>query len=307
MIVVFEALFPVFALIVLGAVLKRKGPFGEEVWKGLADLCYFVLYPALLIKTLSTANLSEVSISNYSATLISTIAIMTAILLALRPLLSAAGISGAAFTSLFQGVTRWHGFVALAVTGLLYGDPGLTYIALTIAIFVPFLNLVNVIVLSVFADQEFSFRRLGGQILRNPFILACAIGIALNITGLGLPRVALSFFDILGGGGLGLGLLTVGAGLHFSLHFRNNLVVGLGTVLRLIAMPVLMYYCATFFGIDGLARTVAVIAAAVPTAASSYVLARQMGGDAPLMANIITAQVLAAIITMPVILWFTGL
>ncbi len=307
MIVVFEALFPVFALIVLGALLKRKGPFGEEVWKGLADLCYFVLYPALLVKTLSTANLSEVSVSNYSATLLSTIAIMTVILLGLRPLLSAAGISGAAFTSLFQGVTRWHGFVALAVTGLLYGDMGLTYIALTIAIFVPFLNLVNVIVLSVFADQEFSFRRLGRQILSNPFILACAIGIALNISGLGLPRVALSFFDILGGGGLGLGLLTVGAGLQFSLHFRNNLIVGLGTALRLIAMPVLMYYCAVFFGIEGVARTVAVIAAAVPTAASSYVLARQMGGDAPLMANIITAQVLAAIITMPVILWFTGL
>ena len=306
MIAVFEALFPVFALIVVGAILKRSHFMGEDAWKGMAELCYFILYPALLIKTLSTADLSKVSISGYSATLVTTVLVMTVILLALRPVLKARGISGAAFTSLFQGVTRWHGFVALAVTGLLYGDPGLTYIALTIAIFVPFLNFINVVILSIFADQAFSMRKLVLQVLRNPFISACAFGLTLNFTGLGIPKVAYSFLDILGGGGLGLGLLTVGAGLRFSLAFEDTLMVTLGAVLRLIAMPLLMYYSASFFGIDGLARTVAMIAAAVPTAASSYVLARQMGGDAALMASIITAQVLAAIITMPAILWLAG-
>ncbi len=306
MIAVFEALFPVFALIVLGAVLKRRGPMGEEAWKGLAELCYFFLYPALLIKTLSVADLSTVAISSYSSMLITSVIIMTGFLLALWPVLKAKQVSGPAFTSLFQGVTRWHGFVALAVTGLLYGDPGLTYIALTIAIFVPVLNFINVVVLSIFAGQAFSWQKLVLQVLRNPFISACAFGLTLNLTGLGVPKVAYNFLDILGGGGLGLGLLTVGAGLRFSLEFRDNLMVALGVVLRLIAMPLLMYVSASFFGIDGLARTVAMIAAAVPTAASSYVLSRQMGGDAALMANIITAQVLAAIITMPAILWLAA-
>ncbi len=306
MLAVFEALFPVFALIILGAVLKRRGPMGEEAWKGLAELCYFFLYPALLIKTLSVADLSTIAISSYTAVLITTVAIMTVFLLGLWPVLKANGVGGSAFTSLFQGVTRWNGFVALAVTGLLYGDPGLTYIALIIAIFVPVLNFVNVVVLSVYAGQTFSFRKLVLQVLRNPFISACAFGLFLNLTGLGIPRVAYNFLDILGGGGLGLGLLTVGAGLRFSLDFRDNLMVALGVTLRLIAMPLLMYASASFFGIDGLARAVAMIAAAVPTAASSYILSRQMGGDASLMANIITAQVLAAIITMPAILWLAA-
>jgi len=51
---------------------------------------------------------------------------------------------------------------------------------------------------------------------------------------------------------------------------------------------------------------VAVLAGAVPTAASSYVLARQMGGDAPLMANLITVQVLLAIATLPTMMWLAG-
>jgi predicted permease len=41
---------------------------------------------------------------------------------------------------------------------------------------------------------------------------------------------------------------------------------------------------------------------AVPTSSSGYVLARQMGGDAPLLAQIITLQTIFAAITMPVVI-----
>lgn len=307
MLAVFGALLPIFSLIVLGAILKRHAPLSGEAWKGLADLCYFVLYPALLVKTLSTANLGDVDITAYAGALISTILIMTCILLLLRPLLMhGLGVSGAAFTSVFQGVTRWHGFVALAVTGLLLGDEGLTYIAITIAIFVPLLNLINVVVLSVFSGREYRMKSVAMQVARNPFIAACALGIVINVTGFDLPKPVSNFFDILGGGGLGLGLLTVGAGLELTFDKRNSAVVAGGTLLRLLAMPALMYACATMFGLDGIARTAAVIACSVPTAASSYVLARQLGGDAPLMAGLITAQVLAATVSMPIVLWFAG-
>jgi hypothetical protein len=47
------------------------------------------------------------------------------------------------------------------------------------------------------------------------------------------------------------------------------------------------------------------LAAAVPTAAASFVLARQMGGDAPLMANLITLQVLGASVTLPLVIWLS--
>ena len=46
--------------------------------------------------------------------------------------------------------------------------------------------------------------------------------------------------------------------------------------------------------------TIAVIYAMSPTAASSYTLARQLGGDAPLMAAIVTLQTLLAIVTIPI-------
>ena len=47
---------------------------------------------------------------------------------------------------------------------------------------------------------------------------------------------------------------------------------------------------------------VAILLAALPTATSAYILARQLGGDAPLMAGIISGQTLLAIVTIPLML-----
>ena len=49
---------------------------------------------------------------------------------------------------------------------------------------------------------------------------------------------------------------------------------------------------------------VVVLLAALPTATSAYILARQLGGDAPLMAGIISGQTLLASVTM---LWIVAL
>jgi len=143
------------------------------------------------------------------------------------------------------------------------------------------------------------------KLLRNPFIIACALGAVLNVTGLGLPSLLYSSADIIGSGALGIGLLTVGAGIHLSgIRDHRGLVV-FGALLRLLGMPALMFTGCLLFGVEGLPRTVAMLAAAVPTAAASFVLARQMGGDAPLMANLITLQVLGASVTLPLVIWLS--
>ena len=65
-------------------------------------------------------------------------------------------------------------------------------------------------------------------------------------------------------------------------------------------MPLLAALFCSLFGVTGTARGVAIVATAVPTASGAYLLARRMGGDAQLMAEIITLQTVAAAITLPV-------
>jgi malonate transporter len=306
MLLVISALLPVFMVIVLGYFLRQRAVLDASAWRGLENLCYFVLFPVLLVKTLAVADLGSAEIVRFSAALLFAILVMSSLLLLAYPLLHRYfHVSPASFTSLVQGATRWHGFIALSIVGLLLGDEGVAYMAVTMAIIIPLLNTINVMVLAHYGDAEGDLSRVFIKLLQNPFILACALGAVLNISGLGLTPLLYNAADIIGSGALGIGLLTVGAGIHLSgIRDHRGLVV-FGALLRLLGMPALMFTGCLLFGVEGLPRTVAMLAAAVPTASSSFVLARQMGGDAPLMANLITLQVLGAVVTLPLVIWLS--
>lgn len=304
MLLVISALLPVFTVIVLGYYLRHSPLLDESAWRGLENLCYFVLFPVLLVKTLAVADIGSAEIVRFSGALLFAIFTMTGLLLLLYPLLHRYfNVSRAAFSSLVQGATRWHGFIALSIVGLLLGDVGVAYLAVTMAVIIPPLNVINIIVLAHYGEIENNLLQVLGKRLRNPFIIACVLGAFLNITGLGLAPLLYNIADIIGSGALGLGLLAVGAGIHLSgIRDHRGLVV-FGALLRLLGMPLLMLAGCLLFGVEGLPRTIAMLAGAVPTASSSFVLARQMGGDAPLMANLITLQVIAAVVTLPLVIW----
>jgi malonate transporter and related proteins len=99
---------------------------------------------------------------------------------------------------------------------------------------------------------------------------------------------------------LAIGLLVTGAGLHFEGLTRSSLAAAVGVGLKLVVMPALALMLAVWFGLTGPSLVIVAVCAAVPTSPSAYVLARQMGGDAPLLAQIITSQTILAAATMPI-------
>jgi predicted permease len=139
-------------------------------------------------------------------------------------------------------------------------------------------------------------------VLRNPFFLSSMGGVFFQLLGLPLPALATQVLDMVGRGALGLALLTVGAGLHFGEAAVNKITVSFAVVLKLLALPSFMYLALHLFGVSGTPAAVAILCSAVPTGSGAYVLARQMNGDAPLIANILTAQVVCAAVTIPLIL-----
>ena len=168
----------------------------------------------------------------------------------------------------------------------------------------PLLNILCVIVMARFAHEaHVSARELFWSILRNPFVFSSLGGVAWQMSGLELPAMGLQVLDMIGRGALGLALLTVGAGLRLGDALSSLRPVAAATVLKLLAMPLLMAGTLTLMGVEGQAFAVAMLCAAVPTGSGAYVLARQMGGDAPMVANILTLQVIAAAVTIPPVLY----
>src|SRR3982750_4477946 len=190
MAVVIAALLPVFLLIVLGFILKRTLMRLETQWHGLERLTYYVLFPVLLVQTLVKADLSKVPVAGVGGALLLSAFLMSLLCLALRPLLARTAVDGPAFTSIFQGATRWQTYVALSVSGSLFGNPGLAIASVAMIAIVPMVNVFSVAVLAQYASPE---KRSAGSIVvtvaGNPLIWACAIGLALNVTHIPLPKL----------------------------------------------------------------------------------------------------------------------
>jgi predicted permease len=302
MLTVLGALFPVFLLIVAGFLLRRWLIAEDQHWIGLERLLYYVMFPALLIGTMSRADLASVPVIAVGGTLFASVLLMAALCLVLRPLLARRlGMDGPAFTSLFQGATRWQTFVALAVAGNLFGDLGLALASVAMVAMIPLLNVLCVWVLVHYASpNKPDWRAVLLAIVQNPFIWACVIGIGLNPVASAIPQPVNVFIDALGRSSLALGLLIVGAGLRMRELIRPGAVTLVACVLKLVVMPAIGIGLAVLAGLSGANLTVVACCASVPTASNAYVLARQMGGDAPLMAQILTVETVLAIITMPI-------
>jgi len=301
MAVVIAALLPVFLLIVLGVVLRRTLMRLDSQWHGLEQLTYYVLFPVLLVQTLVKADLSQVPIAGVGGALLLSALVMSLLCLALRAPLARAGVDGPAFTSIFQGATRWQTYVALSVSGNLYGKVGLALASVAMIAIIPLVNVFSVAVLARYASSEKrSAAAIVLTVVKNPLIWACVIGLAINVTHIPLPKLWHDVADALGGSSLAIGLLVTGAGLHLEGMFRPSLAASVALVLKLILMPVLTVALAVWFGVTGASLAIVAACAAVPTSPSAYVLARQMGGDAPLLAQIITLQTILAAITMPI-------
>ncbi len=308
MIPILYALIPIFLVIALGAFIKQIDFPGGEFWVLLDRVTYFVLFPALLVHTLVAADLSDMPVPSMAAALFAGLLTMTAVVVALKPVLTGPmGQTGAAYTSIFQGAARWNSFVAIAAAFSLFGNEGLALSAVGIAVLVPTVNVLSVFILTRHAgDTPAGWKTVGRLLVRNPLVIACAVGIFLNASGIGLWEPLLTTVEIVGRAALALGLLAVGAGLDLGKLAAQRGAIVLTTALRLLAMPLFMAAWCWIFGVDGVARMVAIICGAVPGATSSYVLARQLGGDAALMASLITASTLAAVVTMPLIVWVMG-
>jgi predicted permease len=305
---VFASLVPVFLIIATGWLCRATGFVQDKDWVGMERVTYVVFFPALVIDTLARADLSSVPIVSVGSALIGAILLMAAGLVVARPALQRVlGLDGPSFTSLFQGATRWNTFVAIAIAGSLFGQRGVTLMAVAIAAMVP---LLNVLALFVFVRYAGGPRQSPKQLLltfvTNPFIWSCAVGLLLNAVLPWLPKPVTAYIEIIGRAALSAGLLVAGAGLDIKRLARPGPTHLLAAGLKLIVLPVVATGLAWALGVDGSDRTVAVIAASVPTASAAYVLARQLGGNAPLMAEILTLQTLLALATMPVMLALLG-
>lgn len=297
---VLKSVLPIFLLILLGWFFKRRSLLEDYGWVALERLTYFVLFPCLLATTLAKADFSGFEISGVAGAILGAMMLVTAGLLLWK---SSSGVEGPRFTSIYQGSVRMNTYIGLSMAATFYREKGLAAAALAIAIIVPLVNVSCVMMLAWFGNAAGQgWQGVLDACFKNPLILGSFVGLTLNIAGWGMPPLVGTMAEILAAAALPLGLLAVGAALHFEAIRESGVVVLATSAIKLVALPLLTWGMLKIFSVDGVEGSIAVLFNALPTATSSYILASQYGGEARLMASIISVETLLSMITLSVVL-----
>jgi malonate transporter len=296
-----DALIPVLALILTGFLIRRTDFLPASFWPSAEKLTYFLLMPATLINSLAGKQIGALPWTKILVTVEGTV-LFSAVLVTLFWLLNRR-MGGPAFTSLFQGGVRFNTFVALALAESLFGREGLFVAALGAGFMIMLINVLCVTAFSLSVNNGgVDLKRLLGDLVRNPLIIGCLIGVGLNASGLKLPAAMGGILALGGKAAFPVGLMAVGAAYRASHVGRYWQPLLASCLVQFLCKPAAAWWLGTAMGLSGLALGAVVLLFCVPTAPSAYILSRQMGGDHEGMAAIITAQTCLSFVTLPITL-----
>ena len=142
-------------------------------------------------------------------------------------------------------------------------------------------------------------------IVRNPLIIGIVSALPFAYFEVALPRLVLQTGEYFARMALPLALLCAGGSLSLAalqVDSRNALIATLG---KIVVTPALLTLVAYAGGLRGMDLGIVFLMASAPTAASSYPMARAMGGNAALAANIIVLTTLGSVLATT--LGMTGL
>lgn len=298
-------LFPVFALLAIGAAMRSRRFLSGEFASGLNKLVFYGALPCLLVDSIWRAEPAAGTGASALALALATLATFVAAWVFAVP----CGVSRESRPTFCQTVFRSNNaYVGIPVMALaLAGRPdeadGLTVATLTLAPCLLLYNGLGVLVLSKSDSSASPLRRVAGSVAamaRNPLIVACICGLTLLVlrtrAGILPPRPVAETVRVFGRMATPGSLIALGASLEparVKASFRGAVVA---SVFKLAVCPLLGAAICAAMGLPPLHRFVVLVYLSCPSAVASFVMAEAMGGDAPLAgASVALSTVLSAV------------
>ncbi|WP_255440060.1 AEC family transporter [Caenimonas sedimenti] len=290
-----QLLFPDFSLILCGYLVCRYTALDRTVWEQVESLVYYFLFPVLLFQSIVRTPLDLGAASSLIAAglLLGLSGIALAYSLPWLPWLGKQ-IDRREHAGSAQVAFRFNSYIALALAERLAGAQGLLMIAVLIGVCVPLLNVGAVWPMARHGNVGFV-----RALVRNPLIIATALGMTANLVGFRVPEFMDPTLNRIGAASLALGLLAAGAGMKFAtLAQQKALTTGL-LVIRHLLLPLAGWGWAMVLRLDAAQTTILLTFSALPTASSCYVLAARMGYNGAYVAGLVTLSTLLGVLSLP--------
>ena len=293
-----SATVPVFAVMVLGHLLRRAGLLTQEFCRVSNRLVFTAALPAMLFRQIAVLRPDQIADGRFLLfTAAASVLYPLLVWLPARRLLPDKGEVGAFTQGAFRGNTALLGAVLMeSICG------SLTYAPLIVLAGVPISNAFSVIILSLEAGGDrpdrAALRRALAGVIKNPLIIGILLGLPFAFFRIPIPAAADKGLALLANMASPLALLVIGAEFRADAavkKLRSTVCAGL---IKLLLLPALTIFAAAALGFRGEAMVAVLVFSGTPTAVASYIMAENMHNDGVLANGIVAFTTLLSAVTV---------
>ncbi|MCJ1673487.1 MULTISPECIES: AEC family transporter [unclassified Rathayibacter] len=288
-------------VIAVGYLIARFGLVPPEGRAVLTRIAFFVTTPALLFTVLARADVT-VLFSSFLLVSLITVAIVAVLYLVASRLFFRRPVPETVIGTAASSYVNANN-IGLPVAIYVLGDP--QWVAPTLLLQLLLLAPTILTVLDVSTSGRASVTGILTQPLRNPMIIASALGLVVSVTGVQLPAPLLEPFSIIGNASIPLVLMAFGMSLRGQRPLEpgpGRIEVAVASLLKTLVMPATAYLLGRFaFALDAEHLFAVTVTAALPTAqnifnfASRYDRGVAVARDTALVTTVTAVPVLIAV------------
>lgn len=292
----FNAIMPMFLMVMLGSVIKKQGLLPQNTLECLNKMNYYYIFPALTFQSAYTGDFSRMISVDVVIFCIAGVLLEYGI-----------GVCAARFidrdpsrrTVLVQSCFRTNMLlIGLPLAKNFFDDVSIVVIAC--AVIVPIYNLLSTVVC---VQERKNIKKLVSGILKNPIVASTLLGIVLNLAEIKLPVFLAGTVSVLSVMGSNLALIILGGYFDFqNVRLRMKLLSKL-SILRLVALPGIFLLLGTALGFRGIGIMTVLTVFGCPLPTIMFTLTKEMGGDAGLAGEAIVFTTLVSFFTL--LIWIS--
>lgn len=300
---VLESLFPIFALMAAGNLMRRWYFTTDAFFKVSYRLVYFIFFPAMLFWKIGSAPPDLSAEGTFYAAVILAVA---AVYLLSTTTIIVGKVGTYQAGSFSQGCYRFNTFIGAAVMMITFGEEGVRRFGILIGLLIPLINVLSVFTLIWFGGKRVSLQAQISQTARalviNPLVLGCVGGMIYGQLVSRFPGFIDNTLRLASYVTLPLALLSIGSMLTLK-GLRTHLRLALAASLfKLLVLPAIGFICLRALGVDGPSFQIGMIFFALPTSSVIYILSSQLNSDPELASAAIALSTLLSFFSLSAVL-----
>lgn len=201
------------------------------------------------------------------------------------------------FMSMFSNC----GFIGFPVLKIIYGNNGVLYTSIFNLVYNIFVWTMGIVIIND-KKQEINYKK----ILLNPNIMAVILGMILMVLSIKIPYSINSAFNLIGSMTAPLSMIVIGVMLtevEFNDIFSDWSLYYI-SILRLIIIPLIIYFVLSFLGVNKLVIGVIIICEAMPGGTLCPILAKSYNRNFKYASKIVLVTTILSIVTIPFMISF---